>query len=133
MGKLTTEEKAKAYDKAIRKAEALYKASEPMSACNVIIETIFPELRESEGEYVEKIKKDIILYLNNRQITSIPESNATEKWIDWIKKQKPIINKEDEEVRQYLIRTMKQNDINVPMVQRALAWLEKQGEQKSDE
>ena len=51
---MTTEEKTKAYDKAIRKAEALYKASEPMSACNVIIETIFPELKESEDERIRK-------------------------------------------------------------------------------
>jgi len=51
---MTTEEKAKAYDKAIRKAEALYKASESMSACNVIIETIFPELKESEDERIRK-------------------------------------------------------------------------------
>ena len=119
----------KIYKDALAKARHYYltgKRGAPMD----FIKIIFPELRESEGEYVEKIKKDIILYLNNRQITSIPESNATEKWIDWIKKQKPIINKEDEEVRQYLIRTMKQNDINVPMVQRALAWLEKQGEKQ---
>ena len=51
---MTTEEKVKAYDEAIRKAAILYKASEPMSACNVIIETIFPELKESEDERIRK-------------------------------------------------------------------------------
>lgn len=40
------------------------------------------------------------------------------------------VRKEDEEVRQYIIRIMKQRDINVPMVQKAITWLEKQGEQK---
>lgn len=33
---MTQEEKAKAYDKAIKKAESLYKAAEPMSGCNHI-------------------------------------------------------------------------------------------------
>ena len=51
---MTQEEKAKAYDKAVKKAEILYKVSEPMSSCNVIIETIFPELAESKDEQIRK-------------------------------------------------------------------------------
>ena len=35
---MTIEEKAKAYDEVIKKAEALYKKAEPMSVCNVILE-----------------------------------------------------------------------------------------------
>jgi len=54
MKELSIEEKAKRYDEAIKKAEPLYKAAEPMSGCNVIIETIFPELKESEDERVRK-------------------------------------------------------------------------------
>ena len=54
MKELSIEEKAKAYDEAIKKAESLYKAAEPMSGCNVIIETLFPELKESEDEKVRK-------------------------------------------------------------------------------
>ena len=57
MKELSIEEKARAYDEAIKKAAALYKASEPMSGCNVIIETLFPELVESKDE---KIRKAII-------------------------------------------------------------------------
>ena len=82
----TIEEKAKAYDEAIKKAAALYKASEPMSGCNVIIETLFPELAESEDE---KIK--------NRLIKLIKMSNevggfALHKWeademLTWLDKQ----------------------------------------------
>jgi len=81
-------------------------------------EEIFPELKESEDE---KIRKELIKFVK----VNIPNE---ERYIDWLEKQKLTknINKEDEEVRQYLIRTMKQNDINVPMVQKALAWLEKQ-------
>ena len=51
------------------------------------IDLLFPELKESEDKCIEKIKKDIISYLNNRQITSIAESSATERWISWIEKQ----------------------------------------------
>ena len=58
----TIEEKAKAYDEAIKKAAALYKASEPMSGCNVIIETLFPEIKESEDE---KIRKSLIILLQH--------------------------------------------------------------------
>lgn len=53
----TIEEKARAYDEAIKKAKSLYKASEPMSGCNVIIETLFPELKESEESKDERIRK----------------------------------------------------------------------------
>lgn len=52
---MTQEEKVKAYDEAIKKAESLYKASEPMSGCNVIIETLFPELKESDNERIRKL------------------------------------------------------------------------------
>ena len=130
---MTYKEKAKAYDEAIRKAEVLYKASEPMSACNVIIETIFPELKESEDERIRKsITEFFKNFSKNGTYKTIPDVT---KWIDWLEKQKLTknINKEDEEVRQYLIRTMKQNDINVPMVQKALAWLEKQGGQNDSD
>ena len=54
MKELSIEEKARAYDEAIEKAKALYKASEPMSGCNVIIETIFPELKKSDDENIRK-------------------------------------------------------------------------------
>ena len=57
---MTIEEKAKAYDKAIKKAESLYKVAEPMSGCNVIIETLFPSIKESEESEDEKIIKALI-------------------------------------------------------------------------
>ena len=51
------------------------------------LEYIFPELKENVDEWIEKIRKDIISYLNNRQITSIAESSATEIWIACLEKQ----------------------------------------------
>ena len=60
MKELSIEEKVKRYDEAVKKAESLYKASEPMSACNVILEVVFPELKESEDE---KIRTAILNHL----------------------------------------------------------------------
>ena len=55
--------------------EALEKAKELMAkGYDVLMPELFPELKESEDECVEKIRKDIISYLSNRQITSISET-----------------------------------------------------------
>ena len=84
---MTQEEKAKAYDKAIRIAEALYKASESMSACNVIIETIFPELKESEGEKIrEKLINTFNFYdpaMNSPYLLGINRNDI----VAWLEKQ----------------------------------------------
>lgn len=82
MKELSIEEKAKAYDEALERAKELM-----AKGYDVLMPELFPELKESEDECVEKIRKNIISYLNNRQITSIAESGATEKWIAWIEKQ----------------------------------------------
>jgi len=58
------------------------------------LDTVLPELKESEEEMMEKIRKRIISYLNNRQITSIAESSATKRWLTWLEKQgeqKPVM------------------------------------------
>lgn len=68
MKELSIEEKAKAYDEAIKKAESLYKAAEPMSGCNVILETLFPELKESEDE---RTRKELVSFLEICQDTRL--------------------------------------------------------------
>ena len=74
----------KKYKEAIEKATALYKAAEPMSGCNVLLETIFPELEESEDE---KIRKELIKYFTKgREFLSIIPYN-TEEVIAWLEKQ----------------------------------------------
>ena len=73
---MTIEEKAKAYDEVIKKAESLYKVAEPMSGCNVIIETLFPEIKESEDE---KIRKGLIEALSKYKYYYSKE-------IAWLKK-----------------------------------------------
>lgn len=83
---MTTEEKARAYDDAIKKAESLYKASEPMSGCNVILETIFPELSESEDE---RIRKMCMEYLGRgyQHCSFADDRKNIEKCIAWLEKQ----------------------------------------------
>lgn len=83
---MTPEEKAKAYDEAIKKAAALYKASEPMSGCNVIIETLFPELKESEDE---KIREELIKHLKEGAEGYEPAGSSSDyqRWLAWLEKQ----------------------------------------------
>ena len=86
----TIEEKAKAYDEAIKRAKAMIKVAANQDESIGFANTIFPELNESEDE---KIRKWLI-----DTIKSVPNDS-----IEW-----DVINKSD-----------------------VLAWLEKQGEQKS--
>ena len=76
----------KKYKEALANARQEYNTTENVER-KQWLEELFPELRESEDEWIEKIRKDIILYLNNRQIFSFAESSAAERWIDWLKKQ----------------------------------------------
>lgn len=118
--------KAKAYDRALEIAKAWCKLDNN-DLSNDDLKTLFPELRESEDE---RVKSCISMILTDANETRFNDFHTTlADCLAWLKKQNPIqnINKEDEEVRQYIIRTMRQKDINVPMVQKALAWLEKQG------
>ena len=84
---MTQEEKAKAYDKVINKLRHFIAIGVDPLITMADVQDFFPELKESEEEMVEKIRKDIISYLNNRQITSIAESSATERWLAWLEKQ----------------------------------------------
>ena len=93
------------------------------------LKKMFPELEDSEDE---RIRKELIEFIRHGNCIFDSLEQKNEFWA-WLERQKITqnTNKEDEEVRQYIIRLMKQRDINVPMVQKALAWLEKQGVQKN--
>ena len=84
---MTQEDKAKAYDEALKRAKLSRLQLLNIGEEATEIEYIFPELKESEDEWIEKIRKDIILYLNNRKIFSFAESRAAERWIAWLEKQ----------------------------------------------
>lgn len=82
---MTTEEKAKAYDEALEKARANYKADKEMGFlgnCDML-ELIFPELKESEDE---RIRKSIVETI--KQCTDILEPKNQKRMLDWLERQK---------------------------------------------
>ena len=143
MKELSIEEKAKAYDEALEKANALYKIAEPMSGCNVIIETLFPELKESDDK---RIRKAIIeLVKQSSEILNKSNQNDMLAWLEKQGRQKSVWHNEDEEPqRDSLILLIMQS--GTPIVAKIIEpnhtfnhgerWayiddlLEKQGEQK---
>ena len=89
MKKMTTEEKAKAYDEALEKANARYDKNPTdgyIGYANQILEEIFPVLKESEDE---RIRKEIIGYLNSKVATAEEtELLYFKRWIAYLEKQK---------------------------------------------
>ena len=89
---MTTEEKAKAYDEALKRIENLENTTSEEEA---VINYIFLQLHESEDE---RIRKAISTYLYNelnniQQLT--PRTNEFEKWLAWLEKQKEQLAEED--------------------------------------
>jgi hypothetical protein len=74
MRKLTTEQKAKAYDEALERAKQLYVDGMPQISRNTT-EYIFPELKKSEDE---RIRGAIIDHLKDNNLT---------EWAAWLEKQ----------------------------------------------
>ena len=73
------------YKEALRKATQEYDSAKTEGTKNVI-ETIFPELAESEDE---KIRKEIISYLSDKGTKSPfeQEERDCDRWISWLEKQ----------------------------------------------
>ena len=78
---MTQEEKAKAYDKALEIAKAWCKLDNN-DLCNDDLETLFPELKESEDE---KIRKDVLAFI--RREGQHIDKYKWHKWITWLEKQ----------------------------------------------
>ena len=100
---MTQEEKAKAYDKALEKARKMYNSTyHPTEGhggvCynNADLETLFPELKESEDE---KVIKEIISIVKSYRESCITEGNHRfDDCIAWLEKQgeqKPAWSEED--------------------------------------
>lgn len=80
MKEFSIEQKAKAYDEAIEKATIYHKqGNEDMK---LMMETCFPELKESEDE---KIRKQIRAFIKSRG-SKITQSK-TDAWLAWVDKQ----------------------------------------------
>ena len=93
---MSTEEKANAYDNALNKAKQLLSKCKRVSdKASMIyraedIESMFPELKESEDERIRKEIKQHFLHLDD----SFPDKA---KWLDWLEKkneQKPYSQRE---------------------------------------
>ena len=138
---MTTEQKAKAYDEALKRAEATFKVAQNQKEVYGCITTIFPELKESEDE---RIRKEILQSIRDNMVVI-----HKDKCIAWLEKQgeqKSIWHNEDEEPqRDSLILLIMQS--GTPIVAKIIEpnhtfnhgerWayiddlLEKQGEQKT--
>jgi hypothetical protein len=81
MKELSIEQKAKAYDNIIEKASRMH--SENCEACQICIEELIPELRESEDE---RIRKDLINYLKSVLSNKKYGDKFIEDWIAWLEK-----------------------------------------------
>lgn len=73
----------KAYKEALERAKNLYDNSHPISAGNIIINSIFPELKESKDE---KIRKVLINMFKGYDIQKVGEFTDKEI-IAWLEKQ----------------------------------------------
>lgn len=79
MKELSIKEKAKAYDEAIERAKEVYQRGYYISGD---IESIFPELKESEDE---RIRKEIIAFIKKRDRSGCDYDY--DLWIAWLEKQ----------------------------------------------
>ena len=103
MKELTIEEKAKAYDSIIEKANKMH--SENCEACKACIEELIPELAESEDE---KVRKEIISHLQHEYVVKRHVSDVEyDKWLAWLGKQGQV---KESTISQHENRTCKEND-----------------------
>ena len=126
---MTIEEKAKAYDEAIERANKIDTLNKEYLTSKEAKEYIFPELAESEDE---KIRKAIISFLEQSGYGGVGEYPKA-KMIAWLEKQKEqkpaILNKEDERIMNEIIGFLQDgiwhDDIieKVKLTQKYVAWL----------
>ena len=132
MKELSIEEKAKAYDEAIKVARSKIKNDKDHVLYEKDITDIFPELSESRDE---RIRKEII--------SAIKEDwPGHTNWIAWIEKQaqNPAWSEKDKKMLKWVTGYLENRMLNTPMgkertaCKNAIAWLEEKlkGEQKPD-
>ena len=159
---MTVEEKAKRYDEALEIAKKNYVTAQDLCEGSHIgiecfkntLESIFPELKESEDE---KIRKEIISILRNAYWTS--NRNRLNELVAWLEKQKDkdkliqelgeykvkytqevlekyinnMSNKDDERLRKTAIAFLKDfAEQGYENAVECIDWLEKQGKDKKE-
>lgn len=107
MKELSIEEKAKAYDKALDRAKEWLNIKEPFSdTCTCVVESIFPELKESEDE---RIRKELIEHIKANKEVSFVLFNmfSPDDVIAWLEKQGQV---KESAISQHENQTCKEND-----------------------
>lgn len=84
---MTQEEKAKAYDEAVKRAKAAIDMAADKDLVGGVVKTILPELRESESED-ERIRKALIDLVCTVGEYYLPKLEARNKMLDYLEKQK---------------------------------------------
>ena len=80
---MTQEEKAKAYDKALKRAR-LYYCDEVTQVVRDTVSYIFPELKENEDE---RISREITEFILTHRIDTPNDIEDTDSWLAWLEKQ----------------------------------------------
>ena len=92
---MTTEEKAKAYDEAIKAGRDILK--DTTNEVGIALKRILPELNESEGEMIRKTLIDIVK--RETGFTGFPSQGQVLAWLEKQKEQKPAEWSEEDETR----------------------------------
>ena len=124
---MTTEEKAKAYDEAVKKATHLHRfSSDPAEIKRM--EQLFPELKESEDERIRKeLIKKVQIYIDG----DIPCGYDAKKALAWLEKQgeqKPAEWSEEDKNRlnricDFLWKNRKGDTSEIYQQEKDIAWL----------
>lgn len=112
---MTTEQKARAYDEALKKAKEIkekimysHLSTESCKAVSEYIDTIIPELTESEDERIRKDIINLIYWLKgNPGLCSQYYKDRYDGMLIWLEKQKENIEKE------YVFRPLAGTDITI--------------------
>lgn len=117
------------YKEKIEEAKRLYETANADQ--KYVLESLFPELRESENE---RIKKSLISYLHGLGEFDYPDKKTYHDWLKWLEnqgEQKPIESKDNERLRKTTIAFLKDfANQGYENAVECIDWLEKLGEQK---
>ena len=119
---LSIEEKAKAYDEIIKKANKMH--HENCEACQACIEELIPELAETEDE---KIRKELLAVINDLVLPDDQQS----RFIAWLEKQGEHANFRNKiQIGDKVTRNEDGVLVNLSQLKRVAKKDEKQGKQK---
>ena len=124
MNKLSTEEKAKAYDEALGRAKEM----RTTLSDKAISEYIFPELKESEDERIRKELHIYLDWLDGRKDYAPRGKYTIREMIAWLEKQalKSECGKEDEHRVEdiiYFLDTAKKHYASIVELDACINWL----------